>query len=277
MKNSISLLLILLIVISIPAHAIDFPTIKSFTPESEVAKYNPETLYEYINGGADVFLSFGFKELLTKDFSYQELQFSVDIYDMGSRVNGFGIYKVERPVDANFLKIGVEAVVSPPYQCLLLKDSYYVKINIFEGEFRQESGKDILRKVSAALPGSDKQPTEFSVLPVKNKIAYSEGYSREAFLGIDLLERCVYAKYKKDSASFRYFSIVSIKEEPSKITWQKISEKWKHAEAGKSTVLYKKIPYKGYTGIILSGDKILGVADCKNLEQVLDLLNVIVK
>ena len=115
---------------------------------------------------------------------------------MDSRLNAFGMYKTECPQDCNRLEIGVEAVVSPPYQCLLLKDSYYVKINVFEGEFTEETGEAVLKAIDSALKGSKDFPEELKLLSGKYKVKNSEGYNREAFLGLTILQKCVYAKYK---------------------------------------------------------------------------------
>ena len=129
----LTLITIIVILIISPLHATDFPDIKGWKPISEVLRYNPDNLYEYINGAADQFIAYGFQELLTRDISSEGLQVTVDIYDMGTRLNAFGMFKTESPRDQQALIIGTEAFVSPPYQCLLLKENYYVKVNVYEG------------------------------------------------------------------------------------------------------------------------------------------------
>ncbi|NOZ60439.1 MAG: hypothetical protein GXO74_02050, partial [Calditrichaeota bacterium] len=68
-------------------------SIKAFTPESKAEVYDPENLFEYIDGGADIFLSFGFQQLQVRDFAFDSLQFTVELYNMGTPLNAFGIYK----------------------------------------------------------------------------------------------------------------------------------------------------------------------------------------
>ena len=253
-------------------YAADFPNIKAFKPESEVMSYEPENLYEYIDGAADAYLAYGFQFLITHDFSYQGLKFSVNIYDMGSRLNAFGMYKTECPQDCNRLKIGVEAVVSPPHQCLLLKDSYYVKVNVFEGEFTKKTGEAVLKAIDSALEGSVELPEELKLLPEKFKLKNSEGYNREAFLGLSILQRCVYAKYEKDGESIQYFVIVPTKMESKQTIWKQLLEKWEKTEFAGNVVLYKKIPYMGFAGVLKTKDNIFGVSDCKNKSQMFELL-----
>ena len=253
-------------------YAADFPKIKDFKPESEVLTYGPENLYEYINGAADAYMAYGFQKCLTRDFSYKALKFSIDIYEMGSRVNAFGMYQTERPTGAKGLKIGIDAVVSPPYQCLLLNGSNYIKINIFEGEFTMESGKQILEAVAATLKGSNNLPDELKLLPQKYKIANSDGYNRDAYLGVSILQRCVYAKYMIENKTIQFYVMVPTNKEPIQATWKKLIDKWEKETFNGQTILYKKIPYKGFTGVVQKDGKILGVADCENKEQMLKLL-----
>lgn len=40
-----------------------FPTIEGFTFDGKIDTYTPDTLFEYINGGADLFLNFEFVKL----------------------------------------------------------------------------------------------------------------------------------------------------------------------------------------------------------------------
>jgi hypothetical protein len=253
-------------------YAADFPKIKDLKPESEAISYDPENLYEYINGAADAYLAYGFENCKTRDFSYKALKFSIDIYEMGSRINAFGMYQTERPTGAKGLKIGIDAVVSPPYQCLLLKGSNYIKINIFEGEFTVESGKQILQAVAATLKGSNNLPNELKLLPPKYKIANSSGYNLDAYLGLSILQRCVYAKYKIENKTVQFYVIVPTNKEPLQAAWKKLIDKWEKVTFNGQTILFKKIPYKGFTGVVQKDGKILGIAECENKEQMLKLL-----
>ncbi len=252
--------------------AVDFPKISGFKPETKVLTYNTENLYEYINGAADAYLAYGFKLLLSRDFSWQDLTFTVDIYDMGSRINAFGMYKTERPKSATDLGLGVEGVVSPPYQCLLLKGTYYVKVNAYEGEFDESSGYLVVKAIAAALEGSKALPEELELLPEENRVDESEGYNREAFLGISALNRCVYATYQKEDQTYRQFVVLPSEKEPVTKVWEKLSETWNTAELEGKPVLYKKIPYKGLAGVIQSEDKLLGASDCKDEDHLLAYL-----
>jgi len=269
--------ILLFIFFATPLFSSDILNIKAFTAEGETEIYEPENLFEYIDGAADIFLSFGFQQLQVRDFSFENLKFSVELYHMGSPLNSFGIYKNERPQKTPGLKIGAEAVVSPPYQALMLKGDFYVKINVYEGEIDSAVAFKILNAIADALPGEDSFPSEISMLPVKNKLPGTEGFAREAFLGMSLLKRCLFASYSSnDSTKFRYFIMLPEENEQIQNLWKELAANWKPIRINGTIALLRKIPYKGIAGVIQKNGKIYGVADCKDDEhakkQLLQLL-----
>lgn len=251
-----------LLMCSQPLWEEDFPEIQGWRPLTEVASYHAENLYEYIDGAADQFLDYGFRLLRTRDFAVDSLKMTVDIYDMGSALNAFGIYQVERPPDAPGLKWGTEAVVSPPFQCLLLKDVYYVRVNVFEGEISDSSGSRLLAAIAAALPGMSNRPEELTWLPSNGMIAGSAGFTRVRFLGMTELTNCLHASYRDGDSSFQYFIILPTPETSNEATWNLLSQKWQKSTLSRKPILFKKVPYQGVVAVIRTGDKLVGVNHC---------------
>ena len=66
--------------------------------------YNPENLYEFIDGGAELYLSYGFKKLYHRTYLKQDSpDILVDIFDMGTPANAFGIFMHTREnIDSTF-------------------------------------------------------------------------------------------------------------------------------------------------------------------------------
>ncbi len=270
--------MMILIMVSIGQFsATNFPDIKGWKPVSDVLSYNPDNLYEYIDGAADQFIAYGFQELRSRDLLSESLQVTIDIYDMGTRLNAFGMFNAERPQDENVLPIGTEAYISPPYQCLLLKDNYYVKVNAFEGEITNENSRPLLKAIAKALPGEVGYPHELNMLPAGGKIADSEGFVRQAFLGLSELNNCVYANYKDGEKEFRCFVIIPMSHESRQAIWDAIAPKWKKVDHKKFSILTKKVPYIGLTGITFIEKKIIGVTDCADESEMLKRLEQVMK
>lgn len=275
--NNYNLILVAIAIWINPLQAIDFPVLKGWKSVSEVLSYNPDNLYEYIDGAADQFIAYGFQELISRDLSSDSLKVTIDIYDMGTRLNAFGLYKNERPQDERALAIGTEAYISPPYQCLLVKENFYVKVNAFEGEITAENGKPLLEAIAMALPGGAGYPEELTLLPSVGKIPDSEGFSRQAFLGLSELNNCVYAHYKDEEQDFRSFVIIPIGQETKDSIWKGLAKKWKKLDHKKFSILTNKVPYVGFNGIALTAKKIVGVTHCESESELLKRLEAVIR
>jgi hypothetical protein len=79
-----------------------------FRAASKAETYNPETLYEKINGKADMYLEAGFRSLLCQRFVSEKdgsLWLEVFVYDMATPVNAFGVYGQQKRSDVTDLDI----------------------------------------------------------------------------------------------------------------------------------------------------------------------------
>ncbi len=247
-----------------------FSGMKGIEKTDSVFVYDTATLWEYINGAADLFIDYGFQELQSVDVKLDSIGATVDVYDMGSPLNAFGIYALERPRDADRLAIGTEAVIQPPAQCLLLKDRYYIKFNFFEGKLNAQNGRALLQRVAAALPGEAAYPKHFSWLPGEKQIINSFSFVAESFQGLDELRNCVSAKYgDSGNADYQYFIALPGRDESVSTVWERFFKLWTISEQNGHQVLFKEIPYKGLVGVVLINDKIYGVTDCPDEDVLL--------
>jgi hypothetical protein len=66
--------------------------------------YDDSTLYEYINGGAELYLSYGFEELLNLRYEQSDQpEIIVDIFHMGRSQQAFGVFSHSRElIDSTF-------------------------------------------------------------------------------------------------------------------------------------------------------------------------------
>ena len=68
--------------------------------------YEPENLWDIINGAADSYLSYDFEKLYVADYTNsQDHHIKVYAFRHSTPVNAFGIYSQERSRDYNFLNI----------------------------------------------------------------------------------------------------------------------------------------------------------------------------
>ncbi len=260
-KKIVSLYIITLLTSFTFSSEIDFSKIEGWTAADTIEQYDSSNLWEYINGAADLFIMYGFQYLHSCEISSGDIKAVIDVYNMGTQLNAFGMYKTERGEPNGKLEIGVEAVITSPNQSLMLKDIYYIKINVYEGSLPAEKNQDLLRSIAGILPGSIEFPVEFELLPAENKIKNTEHFAKEGFLGLSELTNCLYADYKIEDSEFQYFIVLPEADEPYDGTWKKFSEKWKNSDSKEAQILYRKIPYQGLVGIIKTEKGIFGVTN----------------
>jgi hypothetical protein len=130
--------------------------------------YNRETLYNYIDGGAELYLTFRFIEVFSQrygDTANPQNEIILDIFDMGTSADAFGIFTCEREDEE--VGIGQDS----EYGGGLLrfwKDNYFVAITALCPEqiakpVMLELGKEIANAITTtgSLPQLiDSLPTE---------------------------------------------------------------------------------------------------------------------
>ncbi len=267
------LILVLLLSIEYSFAHIDLSNIEDWKPIDERQTYNRENLWEYIDGAADLFLSYGFEQLISQELEQDSIIVVLDVYDMGKPLNAFGIYSAERPSNAGRRSAGTEAVIIPPYQALMVKGQYYVKVNVSRGNLETEAAYALLQEIAQILPGTNNYPREFTILPEKNRQPYSYSYTKENFSGLSELNSCISAEYQsEDYGSYTCFAVVGLEQEETQSIWTTITSKWKKDTVAKAEVYYRKIPYKGYVGVIKKNGTILGITGIKDKTHLFEML-----
>ena len=174
------------------------PQLNNWKLAEEPRPFRPETLFEYIDGAAEVYLSYDFKELLVGQFQEKSSKASltVEIYDMENGRNAFGIYSAERYPESRFLPIGNQGYLDEGTLNFLV-GRYYVKLLCFEAGTRSEEfltlyAKDVAGKVKD--PGS--LPALLTVFPKDGLISNGEKFVLRNFLGFKFLGNGFTANYR---------------------------------------------------------------------------------
>ena len=252
-----------------------FPAVEGWTQPGEVLMYDADNLWEYINGAAELFISYGVRSCQTTDLSSEDLTVTVDLYDMGTPLNAYGVFEREASGDAVEVAGAVAALVSPPYQALLLKGSTYAKVNVFEGELTMDAGRGLLEALAAALPGEGSMPPEFGLLPSDGKLAGTDAYQAEAFLGLTELTDCVFAEYGADEGE-PWQGFVVLPEAASSV-WGTLVGQWTSADLGGAEVLFREVPYRGFVGVMRTDSGMFGVSGAEDQAALLARLDEFAK
>jgi hypothetical protein len=134
---------------------------------SEWLDYEGEALYDYINGGAELYMSYGLVGMTGCKYGGEGLpQITVEIYEMTSSANAFGVYTQSRDREENEYGQGSQSFSD---FVLFWKDRYYIIIT--SQKIMPESVKaihDLASLVDRAIPKTGDKPAIVNVLPQKN-------------------------------------------------------------------------------------------------------------
>ncbi len=139
--------------------------------------YDQESLYDYINGGAELYLSYDFKKCINRTYLRPEQpDIVVDLFDMGTSQNAYGVFSHSmETVDAAY---GQGSQYSEGL-LLFWKDRYYVSIMSYPET--PESKKALLtlgKEIEAAIRGEGPLPDVLNLLPQESLIRESVRYFR---------------------------------------------------------------------------------------------------
>ncbi len=159
--------------------------------EGQVAAYTPENLYRYIDGEAEIYLPYGFKKAVTVRYvktdtptaGPQDKGMVVNIFEMGSLLDAFGIYANYRSSTLPQLKVGAEGFLDET-ELMFYRDRYFVQVES-SGSLTQEAGlfQSCAETVSGNLPQGGEKPREIGLLNVSGAVALTEKYYPRGLLG----------------------------------------------------------------------------------------------
>ncbi len=160
---------------------------------SDVRTFVGQTLWEYIDGGAEIYYLYDFEIVATADYKADSVEIVVDIYKFDSPDNAYGLYSMLRPVDAQPVRLGAEGFIDPA-SVVFVKGDYIVKlIGYDESEQSTLALTNFSEELANFIPGRTTLPETFSLFPKKNLIETSRKYFAESYLGQKFLTR-VYAQ-----------------------------------------------------------------------------------
>lgn len=185
-------------------------SVDSWQSERESRYYDRQTLYEYINGGAELYLSYGFFCSINKIYQQSgQPDIIVDIFDMGSSENAFGVFSHSR--ETNDKQFGQGSQYTSGL-LLYWKDRFY--ISILASPETAESKRAVFQlasQIEKAIPHKGSIPEIVGQLPPEGLIQESIKYfkhhiwlnsyyfiSDENILHITEKTEAVMAKYPKN-------------------------------------------------------------------------------
>jgi hypothetical protein len=141
--------------------------------------FDRKTIFDYLDGGAEIYLAYDFRRLFTRQFvKLGERRVIADVFDMGSSRDAFGIFSFER--EGEDVGIGQDS----EYAAGLLrfwKGTYFVAVTCErETPSSRSAALSLGRAIAAAISASGERPDLLAALPGGNLVPLSVRYFHQA-------------------------------------------------------------------------------------------------
>jgi hypothetical protein len=183
------------------------PDVNGWKKAESKEVFDPDNLFDRINGAAPLFIENGFREMTTCDYNQGEDYITIQVYRHATPKDAFGMYASERSSDLTFYKIGGEAH-GDNGSLFFFAGPLYVKIRSNQSEAETSKAMQIIAEAIATKAEPDASyPAIIGTFPEKNKIPHSEVYITSNYIGHEFLNKVYVCQYKQGDLIYQLFVI----------------------------------------------------------------------
>ncbi len=216
-KKIVCLLVFLIFLLSLKAADSKlFPEIPGWKMKVNEKVYNSGDLWELIDGAADIFLSYYFEDLHTAEYTKKNQMIRVEIYRHKSPVDAYGIFTAERMPDYPQVSVGTLGYKSQGVLNFMAGNFYVKVMSAGVDEADEQSIALVAQKEDELLAQPKEMPEVLKFFPQENKVALSDSYIAQNFLGYSFFHNAFSVKYEKP-ANLQLFIIKLSPEEIQKM------------------------------------------------------------
>lgn len=173
-------------------------------------EYDSEGLFEYLNGGAPLYLDFGFQAMVHVRYQLGDDPLSsvtVDVYDMGTNLGAFGLFRSGRPPEAEIRPWGAEGYRSGPVAAAWKGE---ISIQTQADDDQPEliaAMENLVAQVTSSVSGGASLPQIIDFLPSDGLVPWSERIVAKDLMSHEFLPSGVLAAYRvEDTEGTLFFS-----------------------------------------------------------------------
>ncbi len=194
--------------------------VPGWTLVSPARTYDEKSIFSYINGAAELYFAYSFRAVAAAEYQDGETSIIIDVYDMATPEDAFGIYSLNRYPEANYVDIGNEGILTDT-NLDFWKGPYFCKVYSFDMSKRYQ--KDVVNfggRLASNIEEAGTEPSVIAVLPkdglmpktvksFRRKLGLDNIHyvSKENILNLNSETEGVVAEYQIDGAEFQFFVI----------------------------------------------------------------------
>ena len=175
-----------------PAPAPSYALVPGWAQSGPARSYEAGNLFEYMDGNAEGYLIYGFRNMKGVTCRQGEISFVIDLSDMGDADGAYGIFSADRDPALPTDKIGMAGQVAPR-RAMFVKGNYFVEIAANPEGDHTAALRAWLAALDRIITGSTALPEALAWFPAEGR--QSLRLVPESVLGIRLLKRGYVAQY----------------------------------------------------------------------------------
>lgn len=140
--------------------------LEGWAPEGEPQLFAGEALFEYIDGGAEIYHEYGFREVAVQDYKNPAGRtVSLEVFEMASPAAAYGMFTFKRSGEGAAVPLGVDAELES-YYLNFWGGRYLLTITGFDEDPATVAGLSVVGQAAAARIGAEAaRPELVSLLP----------------------------------------------------------------------------------------------------------------
>lgn len=169
--------------------------LQNWKAENAPQLYKGEDLYLYIDGGAEIYHEYGFKQVLVQDYkSAEEKSLTLEIFEMANSECAFGIYTFKSSGKGKAIAVGQDGQLEE-YYLNFWKGNFLVTLTGFEASPEVIQGLLLIAKsVDAKVKTPGRRPSLVEIFPKEwlpiSRLKYFKGvlglYNNHSFFARDV-------------------------------------------------------------------------------------------
>lgn len=171
------------------------PAVQGWAIDSETEIFNPDNLFDRINGAAPLFIENNFREMTSMEYKKGDDYITIQAYRHATPEDAFGMYASERSSDLTFLPIGGEAQ-GDDKNLYFFSGCIYVKMWTNSSDNITESIRLVGKTLADKIDSGAGYPALLKLFPEEDKVPYSEAYITASYIGHEFLQSVYVAKYQ---------------------------------------------------------------------------------
>jgi len=171
---------------------------RSWTATEPARVFEPDNLYEEIDGEAELFLPYGFRELTVgflRPVGNDRAEVRLELFRLATPRDAFGVFSQQRFPDQEVADVGAAKAIVSDTSLDFFQGSRFVRIRAASRNAGRGDLESLGREVSALLPGTDDPPPETEALRIPGLVDGTLVFHRRAILGYEVLAPGYEAKY----------------------------------------------------------------------------------